>query len=115
MLKFLLHRVHIQIPLTDLKMSFKAIDFPSPKSNSGSCTAFSGNVSLESYHKEQFLSLRLLRLIFLKNTDQLFCRTSFNLPLSDGLSCLNSGCTFFVGMSQSNIGSFAHISKAARG
>lgn len=34
-------------------------DLPSPEFNSGSCTAFSGNVSLESYHLEQFLSLSM--------------------------------------------------------
>ena len=105
--------------LTALKMSYKAIkcplnvhlkmssDLPSPEFNSGSCTAFSGNVSSESYHLEQFLSLCLLSLIFLKNTDHLFCRMFLNWGLSDGLSCLNSGYAFFVGMSQSHGGCFS--------
>lgn len=89
------------------KMSFKAIDFPGPESNSGSCIAFGGNGSLETYHLEKFFSLRLLRLIFLKNIDQLFCRLSLNLGLSDILLCLNSGSKVFIGMSQSNVGFFS--------
>ena len=61
----------------------------------------------ESYQLEQFLSLCLVRLIFLKNTDHLFCIMFLNLGLSDGLSCLNSGYAFFVGMSRSNVGCFS--------
>lgn len=72
---------------------------------------------LESYQLEQFLSLCLIRLIFLKNTDHLiFCIMFFNLGFSDGLSCLNSGYAFFVGMSQVMLGaSHCITSEAARG
>lgn len=49
--------------LISFKMSFKAIDFPSPESHSGSCIAF-GDISLESYHLEQFLSLSFKTDIF---------------------------------------------------
>lgn len=51
--------------LTALKMSFKATDFPS----SGSRTAFRGNVSLESYHLEQFLSLKSFKIEFISKID----------------------------------------------
>lgn len=45
------------------KISFKATDFPGQESNSGSCIAFGGNGSSETYHLEKFHSLCLLRLI----------------------------------------------------
>lgn len=79
-------------------MSFKATYFPVQNSIQNHALYLVVMPLLESYQLEQFLSLCLIGLIFLKNTDHLFCIMFLNLGLSDGLSCLNLGYAFFVGM-----------------